>query len=106
MDFKNAGIGEVYLLTGYKDEKIENSYGNKYKEMTINCFREKEPLGTLLSLKNLYANTESDVLLWNGDTICDVELMKFIKFSASNGKLINLVVTRMRSPFGTVSMYG
>ena len=25
MDFKNAGIGEVYLLTGYKGEKIENS---------------------------------------------------------------------------------
>ena len=106
MDFKNAGIGEVYLLTGYKGEKIENSYGNKYEGMTINYLREKEPMGTLWSLRNLYANTESDVLLRNADTICDVELMKFIKFSTSNGKLINLVVTRMRSPFGTVSMDG
>ena len=32
--------------------------------------------------------------------------MKFIKFSISNGKLINLVVKRMRSPFGLVSMNG
>ena len=32
--------------------------------------------------------------------------MKFIKFSISNGKLINLVVTRMRNPFGIVSMDG
>ena len=92
MDFKNAGIREVYLLTGYKGEKIENSYGNKYEGMSINYLREKESMGTLWSLRNLYANTESDVLLRNGDTICDVDLMKFIKFSISNGKLINLVV--------------
>ena len=84
---------EVYLLTGYKAEKIENSCGNKYEGMTINYLREKEPMGTLWSLRNLYANTESDVLLRNGDIICDVDLMKFIKFSISNGKLINLVVT-------------
>ena len=92
MDFKNAGIREVYLLTGYKGEKIENSCGNKYEGRSINYLREKESMGTLWSLRNLYANTESDVLLRNGDTICDVDLMKFIKFSISNGKLINLVV--------------
>ena len=92
MDFKNAGIREVYLLTGDKGEKIENSCGNKYEGRSINYLREKESMGTLWSLRNLYANTESDVLLRNGDTICDVDLMKFIKFSISNGKLINLVV--------------
>ena len=32
--------------------------------------------------------------------------MKFIKFSISNGKLINLVVKRIRSHFGIVSMDG
>ena len=32
--------------------------------------------------------------------------MKFIKSSISNGKLINLAVTRIRSPFGIVSMDG
>ena len=47
MDFKNAGIGKVYLLTGDKSEKIENSYGNKYEGMSINYLREKEPMGTL-----------------------------------------------------------
>ena len=36
--------------------------------MSINYLREKEPMGTLWSLRNLYANTESDVLLRNGDT--------------------------------------
>ena len=45
--FKNAGIREVYLLTGYIAEKIENSYDNKYEGMTINYLREKEPMGTL-----------------------------------------------------------
>ena len=87
MDFKNASIREVYLLTGYIAEKIENSYDNKYEGMTINYLREREPMRTLWSLRNLYANTESDVLLRNGDTICDVDLMKFIKSSISNGKL-------------------
>ena len=74
--------------------------------MTINYLRKKEPKGTLWSLRDLYANTESDVLLRDGDTICDVELMKFIRFSISNGKLINQVVARIRSPFGIVFMNG
>ena len=67
-----------YRLQGRKDQ---NSYGNKYEGMTVNYLIEKEPMGTLWSLRNLYANTESDVLLRNRDTIRDVDLMKFIKFS-------------------------
>ena len=31
LDFKNAGIREAFLLTGYKGEKIERRYGASWK---------------------------------------------------------------------------
>ena len=49
---------------------------------------------------------ESDVLLRNGDTVCDVDLGRFIKYSHYTGKLATIVVVRMRSPFGMVSVEG
>ena len=63
-------------------------------------------MGTLWALRNLFSKIESDVLLRNGDTVCDVNLGKFIKYSHSKGKLATIVVVRMRSPFGMVSVEG
>jgi NDP-sugar pyrophosphorylase family protein len=103
-EFRNAGITEVYLLTGYRGEMIEERYHEQWKGVRINYLREREPMGTLWALRNLFSNIDSDVLLRNGDTICDVDLQKFMEKSTSNRKLVNILVVRMRSPFGVVSL--
>ena len=66
--------------------------------ISINYLREEVSMGTLLSLKSLYSTVDSDIVLRNGDTICDVDLKEFIKFSLSNRSLASIVVTRMKSP--------
>ena len=102
LDFERADIWEVYLLTRYRGELIERRYGSKWKGITINYLREEVPMGTLWPLKNLYSSVDLDMVLRNGDTICDVDLKQFSKISLSNRSLASVVVTKMKSPYGVV----
>ena len=61
---------------------------------------------TLWSLKNLYSSVDSDIVLRNGDTICDVDFKEFIKLSLSNRSLASIVVTKMKSLYGVVYLRG
>ncbi len=103
-DYESAGINDVYLLTGYKGDAIERRYGNKWNRLKLHYLREREPMGTLWAVRNLFSNIDSDVLLRNGDTICNLDLNRFIRSSQSNGKVASMMVVRMRSPFGIVSI--
>jgi NDP-sugar pyrophosphorylase family protein len=105
-DFESAGLDEVYLMIGYKGEAIVKRYGTQWNGIKIHYLREKEPMGTLWALSNLFSKVESDILLRNGDTVCDIDLRKFVKYSLFNQKLATIVVVRVRSPFGMVSIDG
>ena len=50
---------------------IERRYGSKWKGITINYLSEEVPMGTLWSLKNIYSSVDLDMVLRNGDTICE-----------------------------------
>ncbi len=104
LDFKKADIREVYLLTGYKGELIESRYGNKWRGLKIQYLREQEPMGTLWALTNFFSKVDADILLRNGDTITDLDLKDFVKTSQQHRELVNMLVVRMRSPFGMVSI--
>ncbi|MCL5873793.1 MAG: nucleotidyltransferase family protein [Candidatus Thermoplasmatota archaeon] len=104
LDFKYAGINDVYLLSGYKGGLIERRYGQEWNGIKITHLREEQPMGTLWALRNLYSHTNSDVILRNGDTICDLDLREFLSFSLSHRSLMTLVVAKMVSPYGIVSI--
>lgn len=104
LDMKNAGIKSVYLLTGYKGEMIEKRFKNEYKGMELVYLKEETPMGTLWSIRNLYEHIDDDILLRNGDTICDVEFNKLFKFYSKYQKILTLVAVKMRSPYGIIKM--
>ena len=103
-DYESAGIDDVYLLTGYKGDEIERRYGDRWNRLKIHYLREREPMGTLWAVRNLFSNIDSDVLLRNGDMICDLDLKRLISFSQLKGTIASIMVVRMRSPFGIVSI--
>ncbi len=104
LDMKNAGIKSVYLLTGYKGEMIEKRFKNEYKGMELVYLKEETPMGTLWSIRNLYEHIDDDILLRNGDTICDLEFNKLFKFYSKYQKILTLVAVKMRSPYGIIKM--
>lgn len=103
-DFRVAGIGKVYLLTGFKGEVIEKRYGKKWKEIEIEYLKEDVPMGTLWSVRNLFNHTQGDVVLRNGDTICDLDIRDLIRFHGRKGKKATMLVVKMVSPYGIVTL--
>ena len=106
-DFANMGVKDIYILSGYLGEKIEERYGNEHSGMRFHYLREQKPLGTLFSLRNLLnEKADDDIILRNGDTVTDLNFNRFIKFAQQSAYGIVMFVTRMKSPFGIVDMLG
>ncbi len=104
-DFKNIGISDVYILSGYLSEVIEERY-KKYKDMNIHYLREDKPMGTLFSLSNLMKNINEDAIVRNGDTVTDINFKNFVDFSRSRNYNVVMYVTKMQSPYGIVEFSG
>src|SRR5690349_15097040 len=78
-----ADIRRVVLLTGYKGEQIEKTFGSRYGNIDLEYSAETEPLGTAgalrLALPKLFANATvaGTVLMLNGDSFCAADLKGF-----------------------------
>ncbi len=106
-DFKNIGISEVYILSGYLGQKIEERYGSEYDGMVFHYLKEDKPLGTLYSIRNLIdQSSDEDIILRNGDTITDLNFQNFIDKAQSSAFYITMFITKMKSPFGIVETFG
>jgi NDP-sugar pyrophosphorylase family protein len=107
-DFKNAGVSNVYLLSGFLNEKIKERYGNKYKGVNIHYVIEDEPLGTLNAIR-LGMNTINDdvqSIIRNGDVVSDLNLKKMIGHGEKSDYPFLIFITQMRSPYGIVEING
>ena len=96
-------IEHVILSTGHLHEKIEEYYGNQYKNLTITYSHEKEPLGTggaiLFALDK--ANT-NNVLVLNGDTLFDIDFASFNTFFQEKNTLLAVALRKVND----MSRYG
>ena len=108
LDFKNAGINEVYLLAGFLHEKIEERYGNEHKGVKIHYVIEDEPLGTLNAIRLGMKAIDGDkyCIIRNGDIVSDVNIKAMIEYGVKSSLPVIMFVTQMRSPYGIVEMNG
>ena len=106
-DFKTIGITDIYILSGYMGEKIQERYGSEEDGVRFTYLKEDKPMGTLYSMRNLISHrSDEDVLLRNGDTVTDLNFQKFAEFSRKSAFDLTMFVSRMRSPFGIVELLG
>ena len=106
-DFSTAGIKDIYILSGHLGEKIEEYLTHRYPKFEIKYFREEKPLGTLNSVRNLLDHrSDSDIMLRNGDTVTDVNFRQMMRFAKQSSYGMIMFVTKMRSPFGIVELFG
>lgn len=106
-DFRNMGVRDVYILSGYLGDKIEERYGKESKGMRFHYLREDKPLGTLFSLRGLLNEiSDEDIVLRNGDTITDMNFNRFVEFAVNSPYGLVMFISRMKSPFGVVETLG
>ena len=107
LDFQRAGINVVYVLTSYLGSVIEERYGKEWNGIKLVYLPEEKPLGKLFSLRNLIGVAgDSDVIMRNGDTVSDIDINEFIKFSETSNYSLVIHATRMRSPYGIIETSG
>lgn len=75
------GIKNIYVLLGYLGDKIEKYLGNGKKfGVKIYYCREKLPLGTAGSLKEIEKKIEKDFLFLSCDVMLDMDIKRFINW--------------------------
>jgi D-glycero-alpha-D-manno-heptose 1-phosphate guanylyltransferase len=111
-----AGVARVVLLTGYRGEQIQQEFGERYRHLSLDYSLETSPLGTAgalrLALPKLFPASTPDatvaggrsVLVLNGDSYCDADLMLFRAFHEHARADASLVLAQVAdtSRFGKV----
>ncbi|MEM2688152.1 MAG: nucleotidyltransferase family protein, partial [Thermoproteota archaeon] len=105
MQMKHANVSEVYLLAGYRHEKLVKRYGEKWRDVNIHYIVEDKPRGTLYAINSLLKNVESDLyLVMNGDIVTDIDLSRMI--AEWEPGTVSIALTLLKSPYGVVQVSG
>ena len=100
---ENAGIKKVVLCTGYLGEELEKTFKTSWKNMNILYSKETAPLGTGGALRKALPLFDSKtILVMNGDSYCNADLIDFYKFHVSRKSNISVVLTSVDN----ISRYG
>src|SRR5438874_6043081 len=101
----DAAIDEVVLLTGFQAEQVRGVLGPSYAGMRLIYSQEPFPLGTAGAVRRaLPYLSAATVLLLNGDSYCDVDLVAFRHFHERRAAQLSMVVAQVAAAgrFGTV----
>lgn len=102
---KHFGIKKIIFSVGYLHQIIENYFGKHFLGIDISYVLEEEPLGTGGGIRlALNACTDEDVLVLNGDSFFDCDLLSLYQFHQKNHSPISLALRQVdnASRFGTI----
>jgi D-glycero-alpha-D-manno-heptose 1-phosphate guanylyltransferase len=91
-----ASLRRVVLLTGYRADDVEQTFGAHFGPLVLEYSRETTPLGTGGAIRKALDRLDSEtILLLNGDSCCGVELPVFFARHRWQAADISMVVTRV-----------
>jgi len=102
-----AGAREVVLCTGYLGEQVQAIFGESYGSLHLVYSQESSQLGTAGALRLALPLLQSDsVLVMNGDSVCDVNLLPFFSWHFRQKADATLLVTKTpdTSRYGRVQL--
>lgn len=91
-----AGIRRAVLCTGYKSNMVRVALGASYRGIELIYSEEEEPMGTGGALRlALPLLGDERVLVMNGDSFCDADLVSFAHRHQSVSARCSLVLARV-----------
>ena len=95
--YQKFNFENIYLLAGYKGEKIKEKFDKKkFNFINTFCLIEKKPLGTGGSLNLLKNKIKNDFLLVNADSFLQYDLENFLEKS-SNSSICNIILVNAKT---------
>lgn len=103
-----SGVTHSSVTLGYLPHIIEKEYGKKYKSMSLDFFREDEPLGTAGSVRAAAKDFKEPFIVISGDALCDFDFEKIMNYHKASGAKITIVATAKNDPreYGVVKVGG
>jgi len=99
----HAGVRDAVLCTGYMADMMQATLRSSHGPVQLRYSRETSPLGTGGALRQALSMLNSDpVLVLNGDSYCDVDLVAFFNFHDAHAASATLALTQVSD----VSRYG
>lgn len=102
-----AQVKEVILCTGYMAEQVKSVVGEHYASMPILYSSEASPFGTAGAIRQAEALVTSwPLLVLNGDSFCQVDLVDFYNWHCQQKATGSLVLTQVAdvTRFGQVQV--
>lgn len=102
-----TGVEHVILSVGYKWERINNVFGNKYRSAKISYSVEESPLGTGGAIARAMKRVkQNEVLIVNGDTLFPIDLRDLITFHHEQKNDISIALKLMKDfdRYGTIEL--
>ena len=88
-------LNKIYILAGYKGSQIYKTFNNKtYNFIKVKCFIEKKPLGTGGALNTIKNKLSDNFLVFNADSIFDINLNEFLTYKKKNFPLLALSLNK------------
>jgi len=100
---------KIYVVVGYKKEKIIEYFGNKFNDTSIEYIEQKEQTGTGNAILTLKGKIDDKFFVMNGDLIVSENTIKnFINFPDKKNfpNVICLKTVENPSEFGVVEVKG
>ena len=99
----NAGINEIFLLTGYRGELIQEYFGSgEDRNATLHYLQEDVPLGTAGAFKQLEGKVSEDIVVLYGDLVADFDLATLLAFHQKQKALATLVLHPNDHPYDSL----
>lgn len=90
---RENGIKEIYILSGHLSEVIENYFGDGSAfGVKISYIREKVPLGTAGSVRQLADKIRERFIVFYGDVLLDFDIKSFIKYDSLVNSIATIIV--------------
>jgi D-glycero-D-manno-heptose 1,7-bisphosphate phosphatase len=97
---REQGLCDIILTVSHMGNKIMNYFGDGSKlGVSIQYYKEDEPLGNAGALFKLKDQLTEDFLLLNGDAIFDVNFLRMTQFHKSHSGLVTLFTHPNSHPY-------
>jgi histidinol-phosphate phosphatase family protein len=97
---KRYGIKDIYILSGYLADVIENYFGDgKAFGVNIDHIIERHPLGTAGAVKQLEGKINERFMVFYGDVMLDVDLNSFMGFDKLSTSAATIIVHPNDHPY-------
>ena len=99
-NLKNNGFDDIYLMTGFRGEKIREYFGDGSRlGVKLNYYREPYQMGTAGALYYLRDEIKEDFVLTMGDLMLSVDFERFMSFHKSCGGKVTLFLHPNTHPY-------